>query len=155
MTILTYDELLDVADHLDLLVKEKPLKGYDGRIKGHKIAIRKDIPTLKEKSCILAEEIGHYLTTSGNILDQDNECNRKQEYKARATAYDIQIGLTGIIDAYESGCTSSYMMADYLGVTETFLSDAMEYYRRKHGVYTRLSSYVIYFEPSIGVMRMI
>lgn len=155
MIILTYDELLNVADQLNLLVKEKPLRGYDGRIKGCKIAIRKDIPTLKEKSCILAEEISHYLTTHGDILDQCNVRNQKQEYKARATAYDMQIGLAGIIDAYESGCTSSYMVADYLGVTETFLRDALEYYRRKYGICTKLSSYIIYFEPNLGVMRMI
>lgn len=152
---MTYDDLLIKSDELELIVKEKPLIGYNGRIKGYKIAIRKDIPTLREKACILAEEIGHYLTSSGDILDQSDISNQKQEHKARAVAFDIQVGLSGIIDAYEFGCTNMHMMADYLGVTELFLNDALEYYRRKYGVFTRIASYIIYFEPSLGVMRMI
>ena len=40
-----YESLLQESDTLGLIVKEKPLKFNDGRIKGCKIAIRKDIPT--------------------------------------------------------------------------------------------------------------
>lgn len=152
---LTYDELLKISDDLGLIVKEKPLRGYKGRIKGNKIAIRKDIPTLKEKSCVLAEEIGHYLANSGDIIDQAITENRKQELKARSVAYDIQVGLYGIIEAYEAGCNSSFTMAEFLGVTEPFLRDAIDFYRGKFGIYKNVGEYIIYFEPALGVMRLL
>ncbi len=63
--------LLTAADQEGLLVKEQPLTEHDGLIRGSHIAIRKDIETQAEKSCVLAEEIGHYRTSSGNILDQN------------------------------------------------------------------------------------
>jgi hypothetical protein len=151
---LTYDELLAEADSIGLVVKEKMLRGNDGRIKGYRIAIRKNIPTLKEKSCILAEEIGHYLTTSGDIIDQNQISNRKQELRARRWAYDKQIGLTGIISAYNANCINIFEMANHLDVTEEFLHEALKYYRIKYGEYTTIDNYIIYFEPSLGVMKM-
>lgn len=78
-----YEQLLTAADQEGLLVKEQPLIEHDGLIRGNRIAIRKDIETQAEKSCVLAEEIGHYHTSSGNILDQNKVESRKQEYRAR------------------------------------------------------------------------
>jgi hypothetical protein len=152
---LDYEGLLEEAYSLNLIVKEAEIYANKGRIKGNRIAIRKDIPTLKEKSCILAEELGHYYTSYGDILDQSTINNRKQELKARLWAYNKQIGLTGIIRAYEYGCYCLYDMADYLDVTEEFLHDAIKYYRGKYGEYTTLDNYIIYFEPNLGVFKLI
>ena len=60
-----YDDLLIEADEAGLIVKEKLLPLSDGRIKGRRIAIRRNIPTLRKKADVLAEELGHYYTTSG------------------------------------------------------------------------------------------
>lgn len=149
-----YEILLDEAESHQLSVKEKPLAAHDGRIKGNKIAIRSTIKTETEKACILAEELGHYYTTTGNILDQSKAENRKQEYHARLWAYNKQIGLTGIVDAYRNGCRNRYEAAEYLGVTEEFLLDALETYRKKYGICTAIDNYIIYFEPCIGVMEI-
>ena len=150
-----YEELIAEASYYNLTVKEKPLQANKGRINGSNIAIRKDIPTLKEKACVLAEELGHYCTTVGNIVDLQNARNNKQELKARLWAYNKQIGLTGIIRAYEHGCNNLYDMADYLDVTEEFLHDAIRHYRGKYGEYTTLDNYIIYFEPNLGVFKLI
>ena len=147
-----YDILLAEADKDNLITKEKPLKAYDGRIKGKRILIRKDMKTT-QKSCVLAEELGHYHTTVGNILDQSKAENRKQEQRARAWAYNKMIGLTGIIRAYENGCCSSYEMADFLDVTEVFLLEAIECYKTKYGPCVQIDNYAIYFEP-LGVLRI-
>lgn len=56
---MNYEQLLTAADQEGLLVKEQPLTEHDGLIRGSRIAIRKDIETQAEKSCVLAEEIGH------------------------------------------------------------------------------------------------
>lgn len=151
---MTYEELLDEAFLHNLDVKEKPLKAHKGRIIGHKIAIRKDIPTLKEKACVLAEELGHYHTTIGNIIDLQDVRNRKQELKARIWAYNKKIGLMGIVRCFEHRCTCKSDMAEYLDVTEEFLLDALNYYKSKFGQATKLDNYIIYFEPSLGVMKM-
>ena len=50
-----YEALLAESDSVGLVVKEKPLKNNNGRVKGNKIAIRQDINTSAEKACVLAE----------------------------------------------------------------------------------------------------
>ena len=151
---MTYEELLKEADSLGLIVKEKPLQGTDGRILNRRIAIRKDIPTQTEKSCVLAEELGHHYTSSGDILNQNIVTNRKQEFRARVYGYNLLIGLRGILQAYEAGCRNLYEMAEYLEVTEEYLKEALECYRRKHGVFATVDNYAIYFEPTLGVMKL-
>lgn len=146
-----YEKLLLEAESKGLVVKEKPLKYNDGRIKGNKIAIRQNINTQLEKSCVLAEELGHHYTSAGNILDQTRTENIKQELKARMWAYDRQIGLIGIIKAYKRGCRNIHEIADYLDVTEDFLRNALEAYRLKYGHYINVDNYTVYFEPYLMV----
>lgn len=151
---MNYETLLAKADSHGLVVKEKDLLAYDGRIKGNRIAIRKTIDTQVEKSCVLAEELGHYYTTYGNILDQSETMNRKQEYRARLYGCNLKIGLLGIIHAYENGCRNLHEMADFLEVTEEYLKEAIECYRSKYGEYTKLDNYTIYFIPCLAVLGM-
>ena len=148
---MNYESLLDKAHQDGLIVKEKPLKYNNGRIKGMKIAIRNDIDTTTEKSCILAEELGHYYTTTGNILDQSVVMNRKQEYRARLWAYDKMIGLSGLISAAKAGCQSQYEIAEYLDVTEEFLNEALATYRQKYGLGKLVDNYWICFIPNLQV----
>lgn len=151
---LTYEDLLKQADELGLTVKDKPLLANKGRIKKNRIAIKKDLPDI-EKTCVLAEELGHYHTTVGDIIEQKSVSDVKQEQYARLWAYDKLIGLHGIIRAYKHDCCSLHDMADFLEVTEEFLSDALERYRSKYGCYTVFDTYIIYFEPSLGVLEMV
>ena len=150
---MTYEELLAKADNENIIVKEKPLSDYDGRIMGKRIAIRKDIETSVEKSCVLAEELGHYYTTYGDIREQSNIISRKQERRARLYSYDLQIGLSGLIRAYEAGCYNLEEMADFLEVTEKFLFEALQCYREKYGMCKSIDDYIIYFEPYFRIMK--
>ncbi len=152
--IMELDELLTEADALGLPVTEKPFKTFDGRIKNNKIYLRQDMSHTNKK-CVLAEELGHHYTTVGNILDQSDTGNRKQEEQARIWAYDRLVGLTGIIDCYKAGCRTISEMADALEVTEEFLREALERYRQKYGIYTTIGHYIIYFEPYLTVVRMV
>lgn len=148
-----YERLLEASDQENLIVREKNLPGYKGRIYSNRVAIRRNM-TSTEKGCVLAEELGHYYTTVGNILDQSSADNHKQEYRARLWAYNELIGLRGIISAHKSGCQNMSDVADYLDVTEEFLQEALSCYRQKYGIYVKLDNYVIYFEPSIGVFEL-
>lgn len=151
---MTYDELLKCADNEGAIVREKDIPGFGGRIKGNRIAIRQDIPTLAEKSCVLAEELGHYHTNYGDVLDQSDIKNRKQEFRARMWGYNFQIGLIGIVKAYEAGCQNRFETAEYLDVTEEYLEEAISAYRSKYGLCTSIDNYIIYFDPSLMVMKM-
>lgn len=151
---MTYEQLLTAADQEGLAVKEHPLADHDGLLSGNRIAVRKDIETQAEKSCVLAEELGHHYTTSGNILDQKNIMNRKQEYRARLYGYNLKVGLTGLIRAYEEGCQNFYEMAECLDVTEEYLQAAIDCYHAKYGQYTAVDNYMINFEP-FAVMKFI
>lgn len=150
----TYTDLLIEADKQHLITKEKPLRANCGRIKGNRIAIKHDLDEI-EKKCTLAEELGHYHTTVGDIIDQSSDSNRKQELRARLWSYNKLIGLHGIISCYKTGCQTAYDMAEHLGVTEEFLQEALQCYRSKYGIYTRFDNYVVYFEPTLSVLELI
>lgn len=151
---MNYEALLIEADSRNLIVKEKPLRAHAGRIKGNRIAIKIDMDST-EKACILAEELGHHFTTVGNILNQDDVDNRKQELRARLWAYNKQIGLRGIIRAYEAHLTEMHEVAEFLEVTPEFLQDALQCYRSKYSPYTTVDNYIIFFEPCLSVAKMI
>lgn len=149
----SYEILLSEASENGLIVKEKPLKYNNGRIKGSRVAIRQDLSSSVEKACVLAEELGHHYTSYGNILDQSDTANRKQELRARAWAYNKQIGLLGLIRAYEHGCRNRFEIAEYLEVTEEVLEECLVFYRNKYGKRTNVDNYVVYFIPNLVIMK--
>ena len=154
---MSYENLLDDANDSGITLDEKYT--FDSRLKGlyidNNIALSSDLETSAEKSCILAEELGHHYTSSGNIIDMSIVANRKQELHARAWAYNRLIGLYGIINAYRAGCINSYEIAEHLNITEEFLNEALQYYRNKYGLCTTVDNYVIYFEPALGIFEQI
>lgn len=150
----SYEALLEEACDEGLTVKEKPLQSSDGRIKGNRIAIRKDIETTTEKACVLAEELGHHYTTVGNIVELDTPQKRKQERQARLNGYNRMIGLTGLIRAFEHGCKNLYETAEFLEVTEEYLQECIDCYRDKYGVGTTIGNYYIMFIPNLMVGKI-
>lgn len=156
---MTYDEELEqeAYDHGVEIIEHYHFRSP--RIKGlysdNVIALSKSILSLKEKSCILAEELGHYYLTDGDITNQAIIMNRKQEYKARLLAYNKKIGLIGIVKAYEHGCISLFEMAEFLNVTEEFLCEALKCYRYKYGEFIEIDKYVIFFEPFLTLFKLI
>lgn len=151
-----YENLLNSA-HEDNITVIENYTFESNRIKGlysdNVIALNKNIKTEKERKCVLAEELGHHYTSSGNIIDMNNVSNRKQEYHARVIAYRRTFGLTDLISAYKYGCRNCYEIADYLNVTESFLVDAIDHYKTKHGLYAKVDNYLVYFEP-LGVLEL-
>ena len=151
---MTYEEM-KVKYH-DLNIVEMDLSEVNG-LKGlcinQDIAIEKNLGQV-EKSCVLAEELGHYFTSCGNILNQNDIVNRKQEYRARLYGYNMKIGLTGIILAYKSGCRNLFEMAEFLDVTEEYLKEALNCYQSKYGEYVKVDNYMIYFIPTLAVLEI-
>ena len=151
----SYEKLLSSTDE-NLIVIEKHFKSKaKGLCRGNKIGISKDIDTITEKACILAEELGHHCTTVGNIIDMSIDWNRKQERQARFHAYEKLIGLMNLIKAYEAGCKNRYEIADYLEVTEEFLQDCIDCYRDKYGIGTQVGEYYVMFIPYLSIGKRI
>ena len=150
---MTYDEMLILSDQAGLITKEKDLQAYDGRIYGRRVAIRRSIETQRKKACVLAEELGHYYTSAGDILALDSVTARKQERHAREWAFDLQIGLDGIISAYRAGCMTEADAADHLDITVDFFHECIDCYRQRYGTYTRYREYTIIFNPYLRVLK--
>jgi len=151
--MIAYEELLMESSANNIIAKEKNLPISKGRIKGNRIAIRNGLPE-NEKKCILAEELGHYYTGVGDILDQSVSSNRKQEARGRIYAYNKLIGLMGIVDVYKNHCQNLFEAAEHLDVTEEFLEEALQYYKNKYGTCVVVDNYTIYFEPYFGVFKI-
>lgn len=148
-----YEKLM-IKYQKDVKIKEKPLKyGFKGLYKNNKIIIDSNIETNKEKACILAEELGHHFTTHGDIIDQSDVRNVKQELKARAWAYERLVGIVALINAHKAGVKSRYELAEFLEIPEWFLLEAIEYYKSKYGTYYKIDNYLIYFSPNFGIME--
>jgi len=151
-----FEKLEDVAyqDDIDVLNYRFESNNIKGLYCDGVIAIREDM-TIPEKTCALAEELGHHETSVGNILDMTSAVNRKQERQARLHGYNRLIGLIGLINAYEHGCTNRYETAEYLEVTEEFLEECISCYREKYGVCKIVDNYIIYFIPNLAVFKRI
>ena len=91
--------------------------------------------------------------TVGNITDQKETENRKQERRARVWAYNEMISLSDLVDSYKDGCRSRYEIAEHLEVTEKFLQECLDYFHEKYGLCTKQDNYLIYFEP-LGVLEL-
>ncbi|SCL87899.1 ImmA/IrrE family metallo-endopeptidase [Sporanaerobacter sp. PP17-6a] len=142
-----YEDLFEEAEKQGIRLFEN---NFIGKLKGlytdNTITINASIETNAEKKCILAEELGHYCTSYGDILDQSNIKNRKQEKRARGWAYQRLASIKDLIRAFKNGCQNMYEIAEYLDVSEPFLKEAIDYYYEKYGYY-ETNDYIIYFSP--------
>ena len=136
----TYEKQLQSAAEKDILVIESYDMGNDpdhapieGLYLDGCVALSSDLQTTAQKNTILAEELAHHDLTVGDILDQRDAGNRRQEQKARTLAYDRLIGLQGLDRAIKHGCKNRYEAAEYLEVTEEFLQDAIDRYQEIYG----------------------
>ena len=150
---MTYDELIIEAEKDGLKIKELPLSyGLKGLYKNGKIILDSNLKTNNERNCILAEEIGHHYTTYGNIIDENDISNRKQELFARKWAYKKLVGILDIINAFKIGVRNRYELAEYLNITEGFLQSALDYYEIKYENWYEIDNYIIRFNP-LGVIE--
>lgn len=149
-----YDQVLASAEGV-VVVEEVHFDSMriKGLCVGRNIAINSRLETSTEKLCVLAEELGHFFTTAGNILDQSKLENRKQEARAREWAYEFMIRPDQIVAAYHRGIGDRYELAEYLGVTECFLDNALSHFEKRYWPRYRVGEHVIVFRP-LRIERM-
>ena len=149
-----YETLLQEAHEEEIEVVCIPLHGeLKGLYSCNVIAINSNTATEAEKACILAEELGHYHTTVGDILDQTKTQNRKQERQACAWSYRRLVPLEKLIQASDLGIRTRPDLAENLHITEQLLVAALRHYKEKYGLYCNSNGYWICFEP-LGVVKV-
>ncbi len=115
-----------MAEYEDLYIEERQMIN-DGLYADGCIWINEKLPSCKKFS-VLAEEIGHYKTSAGNILDQDDTANRKQELTARKWAYEKIVPVDKIVAAIDSGYDEVWNLAEQFDVDEDFMREALKHY---------------------------
>lgn len=152
-----YEKLIVEAEDENIIVKEMEFNSdLDGLYFNNKIAINKKLSSIAEKSCILAEEIGHHRKNIGNILLQDTVDNVKQEQKAREYAYNKLVSIDKLVAAFSKNLRTTYEISDYLDVTEVFLLDAIEYYKAKYGIKVlEQNGYFVQFVPYFLIFKQL
>lgn len=149
-----YDDLLIKANRQGFSVVEIDL-GTDtpcGKCIGNTIYINNRITT-KEKICVLAEEIGHYYLTVGDITNQADINNKKQELKARRYGYNLLIEPDDIIHAVKKGCNNRYEIANYLNISEEFFEELIEDYKKRYGIGVLVGNYYLQLQPNLGIIK--
>lgn len=140
------NKLIRLAEKNNIEIIEMRLAGnLKGLYADNIIALRKGLSE-KEKNCMLAEELGHHFTTYGDILDQTDICNRKQELKARAWGIEALANLDLLIEGYFNTYDSSEL-AEYLDITDEFLVDCIKYYTAKYGNMFKYKDYIVQLSP--------
>ena len=143
-----YENLISLAHSKGINIIESDL-GIDkpfGKCIGNLIIINNRVNEC-EKLCVLYEELGHFNLTVGDITDQNDLNNRKQESIARRWSYEKLISPEDIFNAIISGIDNIYDLAEILNVTEDFLIKSIEHYKKKYGVYYVGETHLLTFEP--------
>jgi len=143
-----YDQLTKEAEIQEVEIIEIPFSpGCKGFYADKIIAVNSLIESTPEKLCILTEELGHYHTSYGDITDQSDVRNRKQEIRARRWAVQRLIQLDDLMQAFENGVRNRHELAEFLGVTEKFIDMSLEHFKNIYGHSRSHGDYTIYFDP--------
>ena len=125
----TYEARAATAEQLRVNIIELPLQ-CEGYCCDNYIFIKQDLTT-KEKNCILAEEIAHYLYSAGDIIDQKDLSKRKAELFARRKAYESTVPFENVVSLLLAG-EQIYDIAELYDLPEQYLREALEWYVSKH-----------------------
>ncbi|TDM48258.1 ImmA/IrrE family metallo-endopeptidase [Macrococcoides goetzii] len=140
-----YEKLEYIAQDIKINKLVMPY-GLDGFYYTNNIYMDENL-SYKESVEVLAEEIGHHFTSTGNILDYKDMNNMKQEVKARRFGYELVMSLDDIIEMWKLGLHNLYEFAEHLEVTQSYVLKAIEHYKMKYGLSTFHGNYYIRFEP--------
>ena len=123
---------------------------YSNGIDRKLIVLNNVLETRAEQACVLAEELGHYYTSCGDLLTNnkiDNIIIQQQELRAKRWAVKKLVSIKNIIEAYEAGCQSIHEFSEYLDITEDFFRKALRTYADMYGICKQKGNYIIYFDP--------
>ncbi|MGX2947166.1 ImmA/IrrE family metallo-endopeptidase [Enterococcus alishanensis] len=106
-----------------------------------------------ELKSTVGEEIGHHLTTVGDITKQETPEERKQEETARNIGSVLSVTPQDFINAYKERIYTKAEAAEFIGVTRETLDRAINTYAVNFPTGMGYKNYLIFFQPNgvIGV----
>lgn len=140
---ITYTFTSELPDHLSGLVYEDNQEII--------INSKKD---RNDQYTTLLEEIAHYDTGSGEIIDQDSVGKKKQELQARSIAFCEAVPLDGLTHCFYHGIWAPAEIADYFDVSVKFLMGAIDNYRSKRGLIFKYKNYLFDLRNSINITKI-
>ncbi|HDE9965012.1 TPA: ImmA/IrrE family metallo-endopeptidase [Staphylococcus aureus] len=141
-----YEDLLMEIDYVEIKDHVHLPDGYKGFYSDDLILIDKKLSDA-EKLENLFEELAHHKLTYGNILDQSKDINRKFENYAKRHGYEAALPLRIIIEAHHYGVSNLYELAEYVQLSEEYILEAIEQYKKIYGIGTHYGEFSITFEP--------
>lgn len=91
------------------------------------IALRRRLNKVEERTC-LAHEMGHCMTGSFYNRYASAGVRGKCEYKADKWAFDRMLPQRALRRAIDAGIEAPWELAEYFGVSEAFVRDALYHY---------------------------
>lgn len=130
------NDFLDYIDGFGHRVFDTPLpESQSLSIEGNpcSIAIDRSLP-LAEQRVRLAHELGHCQRGAFYHEGSPQQTVGRCEHRAKAWSYMMLTPPCAIYYSIRSGCHEVWQMAEAFGVTDKFMTEALEYYRDKHGI---------------------
>ncbi|MGE7622793.1 ImmA/IrrE family metallo-endopeptidase [Viridibacillus sp. NPDC096237] len=141
-----YESLMSQYRHLTFKESLLMPKGLSGLYIDKQIIINNRL-SFYEKHCVLAEEIGHYETTYGDITNLESVSNQKLELTARRWGYEKIVSLDKLIECYVGDHRTEDDICTYLEITPQYLYSAIDRYLQRYGLSTVYNGYLIFFDP--------
>lgn len=141
-----YESLMFQYPHLTIKEDSKMPAKLAGLYFDYNIHINKWLSAY-EKTGVLAEEIGHFETTYGDILDYQDMRKRKVEILARRWGYEKLVPLEKLVECYKMKLVRIDEVCIYLEVTDSYLKSALDFYKAKYGSHYLLDGFEITFDP--------
>ncbi|NDQ79789.1 toxin [Staphylococcus aureus] len=141
-----YEETLIQHDYIEVREADVLPDNLDGVWLGDLILIKRGLSD-REKAGILFEELAHNKLTYGDIADYSIFNNRKFENYARRHGFTSAVPLHEIVEAYNYGVRNLYELSEYLQLSEEYILEAIENYKKIYGIGTHYGEYSITLEP--------
>ncbi|MBO0927677.1 toxin [Staphylococcus sp. 30400_3112M30941] len=141
-----YEKILIENDHIEVKDFVELPEGYTGFYSDGIVLIDNKLSETR-KAEVLYEELAHHKLTYGNILDQSKWINRKFENYARRHGFISAVPLREIVEAYNYGVRNLYELSEYLQLSEEYILEAIEQYKKIYGIGTHYGEYSITFDP--------
>ncbi|TDX47420.1 hypothetical protein DFO72_101517 [Cytobacillus oceanisediminis] len=146
------EKLMDKYNHLNFTFTNDMPNKLRGLCIGNDIYINNQTnKTISEKIVTISEEIAHFETTIGNIIDQQSLMNRKQEHLARKLGGERLFTLDDLIRCWQNGIRAPWDIAEELDITVESVLATIENYRNSLGVRFRYKDYCIRFISDMNV----
>jgi len=128
------EEFIERMEKLGLELVEFPMPETLFGLYGDNVIAIKPGLTYAEKRCTLCEELAHFYTSYGDILDKKDLNSIKQERLARAIVYRELVSFDIMLESFNKKIDNLIDFCEEYDITMEVAMEAMEYYKNKYGI---------------------